>query len=110
MRGRGRSKEPWADFFIRLTSGNLSWPDGEGVPRGGCRGRTHNVSLSYPELVGLTSSACSRETVKTFTTEKHTGSGIEPGFPNCEAHAFPRRHYTLPKLRNMCKSPTFSMI
>src|SRR5258705_7968589 len=32
--------------------------------------------------------------LKTFTTEKHTGSGIEPGFPNCEAHAFPRRHCT----------------
>src|SRR5258705_12519511 len=67
------------------------------VPGGGCRGRTHNVSLSYPELVGLTSSGYSRETVKTFTTEKHTGPGIEPGFPNCEAHAFPRRHYTLPR-------------
>src|SRR5258705_4815236 len=54
--------------------------------------------------------------LKTFTTEKHTGSGIEPGFPNCEAHAFPQRHYTLPdvwieKFRGISFHPTtFSLV
>src|SRR5258705_6992698 len=80
--------------MAHLTSGKSIMAGRGRVPGVGCQGRFLNVSLSYPELVGSASSACSRETVKTFTTEKHTGSGIEPGFPNCEAHAFPRRHCT----------------
>src|SRR5258705_11782009 len=91
MRGRGRSREPWADFFFMcLTSRNHSWPDGEGFPG------AELIMSVYPTPSWWVQPAqrAAGKLLKTFTTEKHTGSGIEPGFPNCEAHAFPRRHCT----------------
>src|SRR5258705_7961300 len=54
-------------------------------------GRT-NMRFLYPEAGGISQPQRAAGQPLPFTTEKHTGSGIEPGFPNCEAHAFPRRH------------------
>src|SRR5258705_12603724 len=47
-----------------------------------------------PRLVGLASPSVQEINRENSTTEKHPGFGIEPGFPDCEATVFPRRHCT----------------
>src|SRR5258705_373285 len=61
-------------------------------------GRT-NMRYPYPEAGGLSQPQRAAGQPLPFTTEKHTGSGIEPGLSDCEATVFPRRHCT--PLRDM---------
>ena len=106
----------WTNFcVVVLRPGSLRKPDGERFPGGDCSGRT-NMRYPYPEAGGISQPQRASGQPLPFTTGKHTGSGIEPGFPNCEAHAFPRRHYTLPdvwieKFRGISFHPTtFSLV
>src|SRR5258705_8533744 len=46
----------------------------------------------YPEAGGISQPQRAAGQPLPFTTEKHTGSGIEPGVSDCEATVFPRRH------------------
>src|SRR5258705_9725656 len=60
-------------------------------------GRT-NMRYPYPEAGGISQPQRAAGQPLPFTTEMHTGSGIEPGVSDCEVTAFPRRHCTpLPK-------------
>src|SRR5258705_6464437 len=56
-------------------------------------GRT-NMRYPYPEAGGISQPQRAAGQPLPFTTEKHTGSGIEPGVSDCEATVFPRRHCT----------------
>src|SRR5258705_5614375 len=47
-------------------------------------GRT-NMRYPYPEAGGISQSQRAAGQPLPFTTEKHTGSGIEPGVSDCEA-------------------------
>src|SRR5258705_5896828 len=73
-------------------------PDGKGFPRWvfpvpkNLDGQTCG-SLS-PETGGISQPQRAAGDRSPSQTEKHTGSGIEPGFPDCEATVLPRRHCT----------------
>ena len=56
-------------------------------------GRT-NMRYPYPEAGGISQPQRAAGQPLPFTTEKHAGSGIEPGVSDCEATVFPRRHCT----------------
>src|SRR5258705_10471122 len=50
------------------------------------------MQFPYPEAGGISQPQRAAGEQLPFTTEKHTGSGIEPGFSDCEATVLPRRH------------------
>src|SRR5258705_13267683 len=56
-------------------------------------GRT-NMRYPYPEAGGISQPQRAAGQPLPFTTEKHTGSGIDPGVSDCETTVFPRRHCT----------------
>ena len=84
----------WTNFCVGvLRPGSLRKPDGDGFPGGDRMGRT-NMRYPYPEAGGISQPQRAAGQPLHFTTEKHTGSGIEPGVSDCEVTVFPRRHCT----------------
>src|SRR5258705_7545073 len=81
-------------------------PDGKGFPRWGISSEElldgQTCDFLDPRGGGMSQPQRAAGHPLPFTTEKHTGSGIEPGVSDCEATAFPRRHCTPPLMYNQC--------